>query len=112
MEDQLASLKIKAEEDLKHSLTELALVLLMVPLAVLLRGVVLYKLWEWFVVQFANFQPGIVHCIGIALTVSFLVPRADLNFDKPKKSAVRIFIEMLVTNGLTILLALLIKGLM
>lgn len=80
-----------------------ALFLLWVPIAVLLRGFTISKLWAWFMVPLFALRPlGIAGSIGLSLVITLFT------FHAPPKSATTSTLESAYTS---IASALLICGL-
>lgn len=73
-------------------------VLAMCVVNILVRGVVLVDLWEWFIVPLGVMQIGIAQSLGISLILSFLTMNIFMKLeDKSKDAVVSVFAILIAT---------------
>jgi uncharacterized membrane protein len=70
--------------------------------AAFIRGFVIYKMWNWFIVPLGAVEIGILHAYGLSLMVGIVFAFAVQNEDKKKNAAVSI-LELLMNNALVLL---------
>ena len=80
--------------------------MLLLPVGAIVRGLVLSKLWAWFVVPFGASEIGTVHALGLSLIASVVLikSRRRSSTDEPLHDMVVRSITHLVIEPLILLL--------
>lgn len=69
----------------------------------LIRGFVIYKMWNWFIVPLGAVEIGILHAYGLSLMVGIVFSFLQQE-KKSEKSAPVAVLELLLNNAFVLLL--------